>query len=63
MIKIQSSPESASPIVGTSGEHFVGQQWLAFGIVVALVVVIIIWRRWAAASRVGCRLEALFGTV
>lgn len=41
-----------SPIVGSAGDRFAGQQLAALGIVLALVVVVFFWRRWAAALRV-----------
>ena len=53
MIEVQASSKSVPPIVGKAGDHFADQQWVAVVIVVALVVLVIIWRRWAAASRAG----------
>ena len=42
-----------SPIVGSAGDRFVGQQFAALGIVLAVVIIVFFWRRWAAALRVG----------
>jgi hypothetical protein len=51
MVDVKGSSEAGPPLVGKAGEHFVGQQWVAAAIITALVIVVIIWRRWAAASR------------